>query len=969
MRLPVLCVTVALALPGDAAGSSLRFFGNGTGQIDRVKVPVDNPHRPADVGGDFTVEFWMKGAAAENTGNVMAQTNGDGWITGNVIIDRDIFGSGDHGDWGIAVGASGTNTGRIAFGVDRSGTGRTIVAGSGQVLDNAWHHVAVTRHSSTGLLQVYVDGVRRATNNGPTGDLSYRDGRSTSWPQSDPFLVFGAEKHDAADFYGGSYPSFGGWLDEVRISSVVRYTGASFALPPAPFVPDADTAALWSFDEGSGDHIGDRSTASGGPSHGTRAFGGAPQAGPLWSTDTPFAAVALVDFGWTNFPSPTPDARGNHWNNLQTSISNAPVGTLSNLVNTAGLPTGFSVSVANFGAGANTNGTTVPDEATLGRLATPAATRDGFFVAEGQTATITLAGLAPAGLYRLTFFGSRAAPEVRTTRFSAQGAGSPVEATVQTSGAAMGAAPETDANRSFTAVLDNLRPAASGQVVVFVTAASGSFGYAGAWMVERTGSATNNPPVASAVQWAGAPREGAGLTGSFTYFDVDGDPQAGSTFVWERSPSSGSPGTPIAGATNTSYVPGPADEGNYLRFVVTPGAATGTSPGEAAASALRGPVAAAGAASVFHVGNSFTRWGDVPAQLASFASATGQPHVRGDQLRDGEGLGWHWTNGLPGGDFTRGTPARTELDTATWDSLVLQPMSREFLPENQPSFLAHADLFDDLCDARGTQLFLYTYWPYLGESLTVQDAINTAFESVRSELSSDGPPVRVIPAGEAFRRVALEAGSGPLAGLSRADLYQDDLHPSSIGYYLSSLVHYATIYARSPAGLPASGINADPGNSDAAPIDPVVAAELQRIVWDVVRSHPGTGVTRARFDEWAATHLPHGVRGPGDEPFADGIPNLLRWAHGIPAAPQADRPGLPAAAMLADGVRFRISYRRGTDAADAGAIVTEQWSTDLSSWDHPPPEGLVRTQDGETITLTFQGKAGPLFFRCRAVTP
>src|SRR5215468_10410398 len=48
-----------------AAGHSLRFNGAGAGDIDRVKIRVDDPLTaipgpPADVGaGDFTIEFWL----------------------------------------------------------------------------------------------------------------------------------------------------------------------------------------------------------------------------------------------------------------------------------------------------------------------------------------------------------------------------------------------------------------------------------------------------------------------------------------------------------------------------------------------------------------------------------------------------------------------------------------------------------------------------------------------------------------------------------------------------------------------------------------------------------------------------------------------------------------------------------------------------------------------------------------------
>ena len=38
---------------------SLRFHGNPTAEVDRVKVPID-PQVAADLGGDLTVEFWLK---------------------------------------------------------------------------------------------------------------------------------------------------------------------------------------------------------------------------------------------------------------------------------------------------------------------------------------------------------------------------------------------------------------------------------------------------------------------------------------------------------------------------------------------------------------------------------------------------------------------------------------------------------------------------------------------------------------------------------------------------------------------------------------------------------------------------------------------------------------------------------------------------------------------------------------------
>jgi hypothetical protein len=264
----VVCGAPAVASPG----FSLRFYGFGADDVDRVKIRIDAPETPADIGAtDFTIEWWMKANPGENTAGAIG-AGGYNWISGNIILDRDVYGSGDYGDFGVSLGAE-----RVAFGVGTASGDHTIV-GARNVADGIWHHVAVTRSRSDGRMQIFVDGALDASGTGPLGDASYRNNRSTSWPQSDPFLVIGAEKHDA----GPAYPSYSGWVDELRISRVVRY-GTTFARPAAPFVSDSSTAALYHFDEGAGDIVTD---SSGGSSHGTRRFGGAP-AGPEWSIDTP----------------------------------------------------------------------------------------------------------------------------------------------------------------------------------------------------------------------------------------------------------------------------------------------------------------------------------------------------------------------------------------------------------------------------------------------------------------------------------------------------------------------------------------------------------------------------------------------------------------------------------------------------------------------------------------------------------
>ncbi|MBL8056727.1 MAG: LamG domain-containing protein [Anaerolineales bacterium] len=273
----------ALARPAQAqaAGYALRFYGHGTADIDRVKIALD-PARPVDVGGDFTLEAWLKAEPGANPSAAGQCGSNDGWIYGHIIFDRDEWGDGDYGDFGVSLSG-----GRLVFGVSRGAAGTTVCS-TNAIADGAWHHVAFTRRAADGQLSIFIDGRLEAQAAGPAGDVSYRDGRATSYAD-DPFLVIGAEKHDA----GASYPSFNGWVDEVRVSTTVRYT-AAFTRPAAPFTPDASTAALYHFDEGPAGactgQVLDSSGAAGGPSHGQCRYGGTGTAGPVYVADTPLAA-------------------------------------------------------------------------------------------------------------------------------------------------------------------------------------------------------------------------------------------------------------------------------------------------------------------------------------------------------------------------------------------------------------------------------------------------------------------------------------------------------------------------------------------------------------------------------------------------------------------------------------------------------------------------------------------------------
>ncbi|MGK4567534.1 hypothetical protein [Flavobacterium sp. 3HN19-14] len=90
---------------------------------------------------------------------------------------------------------------------------------------------------------------------------------------------------------------------------------------------------------------------------------------------------------------------------------------------------------------------------------------------------------------------------------------------------------------------------------------------------------SNAAPTATA-GISGTATVGQTLTGSHTYNDADGDLEGTSTYRWLRADNgSGLNEAAIPGETATTYLLGLADAGKFIRFGVTPVAATGASPG------------------------------------------------------------------------------------------------------------------------------------------------------------------------------------------------------------------------------------------------------------------------------------------------------------------------------------------------------------------------------------------------------
>lgn len=168
----------------------------------------------------------------------------------------------------------------------------------------------------------------------------------------------------------------------------------------------------------------------------------------------------LFDFGSGNSITATqePDP-GAQWNNVPTSVGVDPAGSVPDLVDTAGTPTGATLQMVARFNGANLNGSTA---ATVYPVS---ATRDSLF---GNTETFNglanilpvfkLTGLDPDALYDFTFYGSRTGvSDRRETRYTVSGAT-----------AAHG---DLDASNNVDATVQvlDVRPDASGAITVSLT--------------------------------------------------------------------------------------------------------------------------------------------------------------------------------------------------------------------------------------------------------------------------------------------------------------------------------------------------------------------------------------------------------------------------------------------------------------------------------------------------------------------
>jgi hypothetical protein len=206
---------------------------------------------------------------------------------------------------------------------------------------------------------------------------------------------------------------------------------------------------------------------------------------------------------------------------------------------------------------------------------------------------------------------------------------------------------------------------------------------------------------------------------------------------------------------------------------------------------------------ILFIGNSYTYVNDLPKMLAALAEAGKQrPVVSARETPGGCSLEKHWKDGK----------ALKKIQAGPWDYIVLQEHSLRPLTDRPKMFEYAAKLEAEIKQHKAKTL-LYQTWARQNTPER-QPELSKAYLDLGKQLGA-----RVVPVGMAWEQALKEDPK-------RALHSKDKSHPSPAGTYLAACVFYATLYGKSPEGLPGR----------VAGLDDTEARRLQAAAWQTVRA-------------------------------------------------------------------------------------------------------------------------------------
>jgi polyhydroxybutyrate depolymerase len=245
--------------------------------------------------------------------------------------------------------------------------------------------------------------------------------------------------------------------------------------------------------------------------------------------------------------------------------------------------------------------------------------------------------------------------------------------------------------------------------------------------------------------------------------------------------------------------------------------------------AKKGKAATTSEVRAFYIGHSLMS--DIPDMVKALAEATPGISFRfKEQFTPGAPLRWQWDEKTR--DPEKRSPPEPQfrgfwfdvLPTKEWNALVLidsVPRGNAEMKETRQyaeSFAREALAANPACT-----IYVYEPWHCIKSGTPEGCAYDTSsptrtlawaarleadramWDDLVRDLGSALPnaKVRLIPAGRALLALDRAVAAGNVPGVtSSAQLFDDDIHLNPYGKYFVACVHYATLFGRSPVGLP-----------------------------------------------------------------------------------------------------------------------------------------------------------------------